>query len=140
MADDDFVCPPPVSARDHPARRLALCAVEDLLAERGLDVSYETVRRWVGVDAVTFHGPAGGLIVFLGSLGLLFDNIPREARPFWINVHVCVGPFCLALVRPHSRTTPVPRSRHDADERNEEYHDVEQMMHDPRNNYQVAEL
>ena len=22
--------------------------VEDLLAERGLDISYETVRRWVG--------------------------------------------------------------------------------------------
>src|SRR5271166_1534804 len=26
MADDDLVCPPPVSACDHPARRLALCA------------------------------------------------------------------------------------------------------------------
>jgi hypothetical protein len=25
MANDDLVCPPPVSARDHPARRLALC-------------------------------------------------------------------------------------------------------------------
>jgi putative transposase len=36
MADDDLVCPPS-SYRD----------VEDLLAERGLDVSYETVRRWV---------------------------------------------------------------------------------------------
>jgi hypothetical protein len=54
MADDDLVRPPPVSACDHRARRLALCAfhaqnrdVEDLLAERSLDVSYETVRRWV---------------------------------------------------------------------------------------------
>jgi transposase-like protein len=54
-ADDDLVCPQPVSARNHPARRLARCAfhaqlyrdVEDLLAERGLDVSCETVRRWV---------------------------------------------------------------------------------------------
>jgi putative transposase len=26
MADDDLVCPPPVPARDHPARRVALCA------------------------------------------------------------------------------------------------------------------
>jgi hypothetical protein len=26
MSDDDLVCPPPVSACDHPARRLALCA------------------------------------------------------------------------------------------------------------------
>jgi Beta-lactamase len=25
MANDDLVCPPPVSARDHPARHLALC-------------------------------------------------------------------------------------------------------------------
>jgi transposase-like protein len=55
MAHDDLVCPPPFSACDYSARCLALSAfhaqsyrdVEDLLAERGLDVSYETVRRWV---------------------------------------------------------------------------------------------
>jgi transposase-like protein len=42
MVHDNLVCAPPdvrftLSFRD----------VEDLLAERGLDVSYETVRRWV---------------------------------------------------------------------------------------------
>src|SRR5580692_11591527 len=49
MADDDLICPPPIPAYDHPARRLAYVRftlsyrdVEDLLAERGLDVSYET--------------------------------------------------------------------------------------------------
>ena len=26
---------------------LSYCDVEELLAERGLDVSYETIRRWV---------------------------------------------------------------------------------------------
>jgi hypothetical protein len=30
MADDDLVCPPPVSARDQPTRGLALCAFSDL--------------------------------------------------------------------------------------------------------------
>lgn len=42
-----------LSTRDHPARGLALARftlsfrdVEDLLAERGIDVSNETVRRW----------------------------------------------------------------------------------------------
>jgi hypothetical protein len=46
--------PPSLPARDHPARDLALSPftlsyrdVEELLAERGLDISYETVRRWV---------------------------------------------------------------------------------------------
>ena len=34
MADDDLVCPPPVSARDHPARRLALCAFHAQLSRR----------------------------------------------------------------------------------------------------------
>jgi hypothetical protein len=43
---------PSLPARDHSARDLALSSstlsdVEELLAERGLDVSYETVRRWV---------------------------------------------------------------------------------------------
>src|SRR5580704_9286753 len=40
--------------RDHPASDLAVSPfalsyrdVEELLAERGLDISYETVRRWV---------------------------------------------------------------------------------------------
>ena len=46
--------PSSLSARDHPARDLAVSPlhlsyrdVEELLAERGLDISYETVRRWV---------------------------------------------------------------------------------------------
>ena len=34
MADDDLVCPPPVSARDHPARRLALCTFHAQLSRR----------------------------------------------------------------------------------------------------------
>lgn len=38
------------------------------------------------------------MIVFLGGLGLLFDDIPRGARPFWINVHVCVGLIYFAAV------------------------------------------
>ena len=49
-----FVSPPSLSGRDHSARDLAILRftlsyrdVEELLAERGLDVSYETVRRWV---------------------------------------------------------------------------------------------
>src|SRR6201984_3531841 len=46
-----FVSPASVSGVDHPARNLRFTLsyrdVEDLLAERGLDISYETVRRWV---------------------------------------------------------------------------------------------
>ena len=34
IADDDLVCPPPVSARDHPTRRLALCAFHAQLSGR----------------------------------------------------------------------------------------------------------
>jgi cytochrome b561 len=51
-----------------------------------------------GAGALAFHWTVAGLIVFLGALGLLFDEIPREARPFWINVHVCVGLIYFALV------------------------------------------
>ena len=49
-----FLSPPPLSADGHPARDLAVPPLHaelprrgDLLAERGLEVSYETVRRWV---------------------------------------------------------------------------------------------
>jgi putative transposase len=49
-----FVSPSSFSGRDHSARDLALSPLHpelprrgELLAERGLDVSYETVRRWV---------------------------------------------------------------------------------------------
>jgi cytochrome b561 len=37
--------------------------------------------------AIAFHWTVAALIVFLGALGLLFDDIPKESRPFWINVH-----------------------------------------------------
>ena len=54
MAHDDLVCPPPVppSIIRHAVWlyvrfTLSYRDVEDLLAERGLGVSYETVRRWV---------------------------------------------------------------------------------------------
>jgi hypothetical protein len=50
--DDDFLCTPSVPACDYPGRGLALLSlhfqlrdVEELLAGRGLNISYETVTR-----------------------------------------------------------------------------------------------
>ena len=51
-----------------------------------------------GAGAIAFHWTVAVLIVFLGALGLLFDDIPRDSRPFWINVHGCVGLIYFALV------------------------------------------
>jgi len=51
-----------------------------------------------GAGAIAFHWTVAALIVFLGALGLLFDDIPKEARPFWINVHGSVGLVYFALV------------------------------------------
>jgi transposase-like protein len=51
--DNDLVCSRPIPAIIRHAVwlylrfTLSFRDVEDLLAERGLDVSYETVRRWV---------------------------------------------------------------------------------------------
>ena len=54
MADDDLICPPPVPACDHPARRLALCPFHAQLSRRRRSARgarsgclLETVRRWV---------------------------------------------------------------------------------------------
>jgi transposase-like protein len=49
MADVDLVCPPPIRHVVWLYFRFTLTYrdVEDLLVECGLDVSYETVRRWV---------------------------------------------------------------------------------------------
>ena len=57
-----------------------------------------------GSTAVGFHWAVAALVVFLGTLGLLFDDIPKESRPFWINVHGCVR---LCLFRPCHRETRV---------------------------------
>src|SRR5205823_6807569 len=51
-----------------------------------------------GAGAIAFHWTVGALIVFLGALGLLFDDIPRQARPFWISVHASVGLVYFVLV------------------------------------------
>ena len=37
-----------------------------------------------GSTAVAFHWVVATLVIFLGTLGLLFDDIPKESRPFWI--------------------------------------------------------
>ncbi len=55
-----------------------------------------TVRY--GSGAIWFHWTVAALIVFLGALGLLFDDIPKDSRSFWINVHGCVGLIYFALV------------------------------------------
>ena len=63
-----------------------------------------------GSTAVAFHWIVAALVVFLGALGLLFDEIPREARPFWINVHGCVGLvyFAPVIARLAGRSTHRP--------------------------------
>ena len=51
-----------------------------------------------GSTAVAFHWAVAALVVFLGTLGLLFGDIPKESQAFWINVHGCVGLLYFALV------------------------------------------
>ena len=51
-----------------------------------------------GSTAVAFHWVVAALVIFLGALGLLFDDIPKESRAFWINIHGCVGLIYFALV------------------------------------------
>ena len=50
---ENLLCSVPISTRDNTTRGLAIFwyplsyrDLEDQLAERGIDVSYETVRRW----------------------------------------------------------------------------------------------
>jgi hypothetical protein len=80
MANDDLICWLPVPARDHQARvwlyvrfTLSFRDVEDLLAERGLDVSYETVSDWNGrplVPGATHSIQAGRTISAIVTLVL----------------------------------------------------------------------
>lgn len=66
--------------------------------------------------AIAFHWTVAALVAFLGGLGLLFDDIPKDSRPFWINVHGSVGLIYLALVlariawRASHRPPPMPAS------------------------------
>jgi cytochrome b561 len=63
-----------------------------------------------GSTAVAFHWAVAALVVFLGALGLLFGDIPKESQAFWINVHGCVGLvyFALVIVRLGWRTSHKP--------------------------------
>ena len=57
IAHDDLVCPPPVSTRDYPARRLALCAFHPQLSRRRRPAR----RAWAG--CLLRNGAAMGLEV-----------------------------------------------------------------------------
>ena len=64
--------------------------------------------------AIVFHWTVAAFVLFLGGLGLLFGDIPKDSRPFWINVHGSVGLIYLALViarlawRAGHRPPPLP--------------------------------
>lgn len=58
---------------------------------------FRTPERY-DAAAVAFHWTVAAFVLFLGTLGLLFDDIPREARPFWINLHATVGLVYFVLV------------------------------------------
>jgi cytochrome b561 len=64
--------------------------------------------------AIAFHWIVAAFIILLGALGLLFGDIPKPSRPFWINMHGTVGLIYLALViarlawRAGHRPPPLP--------------------------------
>ena len=70
MAHDDFVFPPPVSARDHPARRLALCAFHAQLSRR------RGSARGARTGCLLRNGAAMGL-----KFGPMFARELRRRRP-----------------------------------------------------------
>ena len=76
MADDDLVSPPPVSARDHPARRLALCAFHAQLSRRRRSARSAWARR------VLRNGAAMGLEV--RTVVRPRTSPPIAGRQFWL--------------------------------------------------------
>jgi transposase-like protein len=57
--------------------------VEDLLAKRGLDISYETVRRWVLKFRTDGHPQAAGAV----ALGEVVVRIAGKWMYLWRAVH-----------------------------------------------------
>ena len=55
-----------------------------------------------GSTAVAFHWAVAALVVFLGTLGLLFDDIPKESRAV-LDQHPWLRRAC--LFRPGHRQT-----------------------------------
>jgi cytochrome b561 len=41
--------------------------------------------------AIVFHWTMFGLVVIVGTLGLLHDSWPKKTQGFWINVHALIG-------------------------------------------------
>jgi hypothetical protein len=64
------------------------------------DVGATSFVNWRLVDheSVQRLAAAGRSRVCELTSGLLFEDIPRDQRPFWINVHASVGLVYFALV------------------------------------------
>ena len=41
--------------------------------------------------AIAFHWSMFGLVVIVGTLGLLHDSWPKQTQAFWINIHALIG-------------------------------------------------
>lgn len=57
-----------------------------------------TTQDRYGVGAIGFHWLSVALIVLLGILGLLLEDIPRASQAYWINIHGTIGLVYLTLV------------------------------------------
>lgn len=63
-----------------------------------------------GTGSILFHWIVAAMIVLLGVLGFLLEDIPKQSQNFWINVHGTIGLiyFALVLARIGWRMTHVP--------------------------------
>lgn len=48
--------------------------------------------------AIAFHWSIFGLVLVVGTLGLLHDSFPKGTQGFWINIHAVVGLLLWALL------------------------------------------
>ena len=55
------------------------------------------VRRYSPV-AMSLHWIIAALILFVGILGLLLDDWPKDTKLFWINIHAQGGLLILVLL------------------------------------------
>jgi hypothetical protein len=100
MADDDLVCPPPVSARDHPTRGPALCAFSDL--DELFSVSRPTVPNIVAKLDALVHGGAHVVRQGHDALAPHFAEAPHPAVG-----QAIVAPPCQRIGAPSSEQPTV---------------------------------
>jgi hypothetical protein len=58
------------------------------------------------IISILFHWSVAALVIFLAVQGALIDDMPRETKAWWVNLHSAISPRPCQRAQRHGSSAP----------------------------------